>query len=67
MGKLYRAVESLNLPDLPDLVVELDIELVVEGFEVFTTKAQELYEEYAQDLLGIMRLFGIKSEVKSAS
>lgn len=51
------------MPTCPDLAVQLDEEFIVEGFEAFTQTAQEFYNEYSNELLGIMRLFGIKTEV----
>ena len=63
ISKLHRSVESLNMPANPDLVVALDIELVVPGFESFSDEAKRIYAEYVRDSIGIMRLFGIRTEV----
>ncbi len=63
IGKLYDAVKYLNVPLRPDVEVSMDVDLIVPGFEKFLPYTINVYCEYARDLIGIMRMFGIQTEV----
>jgi RNA dependent RNA polymerase len=64
ISQLYNQVKSLDgQAPLPELTVEMDIELVVPGHEKYGGYAHSMYTEYVTDFLGIMRLFGVRTEV----
>lgn len=43
--------------------MEVDIELVVDGLDEFLPQATLFYEEYVHDMIGLMHLFGIRTQV----
>ncbi len=66
ISQMYNCVRSLNSDSmlLPDLEIEFDAEMVVPGSEQFLQAAIEFYKNYVRDISGIMRVFGIQTEVR---
>ncbi|PKA52670.1 putative RNA-dependent RNA polymerase 2 [Apostasia shenzhenica] len=69
LGKLYRATSSHNSSETSETIwsrelaaASYDMDLEVEGFEMFLKPAKDHYNQYAEKLSFLMNYFGAKSE-----
>ena len=64
IGRMYRKVRSVHLAENVCKRVNVDKELLVDGFEEFMDVARDTYQSYAEELFGNLKLYNVTAETQ---